>query len=209
MSLVQRLVTAVIFSPVFLFAHPVLSDQVINDDLIVTGKSCVGTDCVDGEGFAFLGLKVKSDAPEILFDDTSGSSFPANNWTIGITDNAMAGGASFFIRDATAGADVLLLVPGASGGIALGSGSAVESDAVSVGDEGAERRIMHVADGVDDTDALNKAQVDTKFSELSAPIEERIDALEAKNSELSDAIADRMDDIDSRIDGLIDRVNQL
>jgi hypothetical protein len=164
---------------------------------------------VDGEAFGFLGLKIKNDEPQILFDDTSVGAFPTNNWAVGITDNAMAGPANFIIRDVSADSTVLVLFPGATGGVALGSGSTVEANAVSVGAEGAERRIMHVADGVEDTDAINKAQLEAEFATILAPIDERIDALETQNAELSGQLDTRIDGLETRISGLLDRINSL
>jgi hypothetical protein len=38
---------------VALYSAPTFADQVIPDDLIVQGSTCVGTDCVDGEAFGF------------------------------------------------------------------------------------------------------------------------------------------------------------
>jgi hypothetical protein len=213
MNTLQQSLGMALTSSIFLFVTPAFSDQVINDDLIVTAGACVGVDCVDGEAFGFLGLKIKNDEPQILFDDTSIGAFPTNNWVVGITDNAMAGPANFIIRDVTADSAVLVLFPGATGGIALGSGSTVEANAVSVGAEGAERRIMHVADGVDDTDALNKAQldaqIDAQFAPILAPIDERIDALEAQNAELSGQLDTRIDGLETRISGLLDRIDSL
>jgi hypothetical protein len=209
MHISRKLLKIFLLPLVFFFTQPALSDEVINDDLIVTGDACIGADCVDGEEFAFLGVKIKNIEPQILFDDTSAGTFPANNWAIGITDNALAGPASFFIRDATAGSNVLVLEPGASGGIALGSGSVIEANAISVGTIGAERRIMHVADGVEDTDAINKAQLETDLSTLTATVEARIDALETQSSELSAPLNSRIDSINTRISELLDRINKL
>ena len=45
--------------------------------------------------------------------------------------------------------------------IVLGNKSKAEANAVSVGSPGEERQIKHVADGEDDTDAVNKRQLDT------------------------------------------------
>lgn len=191
MKILQRLSGFSLVSFVLAFSAPAFSDQVINDDLIVTGKACVGSDCADGEGFDFLGLKIKNEHPQILFDDTSGGTFPANPWMVGITDNGTAEPANFVINDAGTGSNVLVLVPGMEGGIALGSGSAVEANAVSVGDTGTERRIRHVAEGIEDTDAVNKAQ------------------LESRISTLSDSVDDRIEQIEARIDDLVDRINDL
>ncbi|MDM7930876.1 hypothetical protein [Tabrizicola sp.] len=78
-----------------------MADQVIADDLIVTGSACVGFDCVNNENFGFDTLVLKENNLRIFFDDTSNSSsFPANDWRIVINDSAN-GGSSFFLRSRT------------------------------------------------------------------------------------------------------------
>lgn len=186
MKTFRQLPRVTLLSLIFAFSTPALSDQVIHDDLIVTGNTCVGAACVDGEEFTFLGIKIKSDEPRILFDDTSSSAgtFPANNWMIGITDNGTSGTANFFINDADTDSNVLVLQPGISGGVALGSGSDMESNAISIGALGMERRIVHVAHGENGTDAVNKAQLDSQLSTLSSSVDERIDKINARIDDL-------------------------
>ena len=165
------------------------ADQVINDDLIVSGGSlCVGPDCADLEVFDSDTIKLKGNDPQIFFNDTSNSaSFPSNDWRLGVTDNAQGGPADFFIKDVNADVNVMVLQAGIAGGVALGASSAVEPDAVSVGSTGNERRIVHVAAGVNPTDAVNMSQ----FSPLATTLNDRIDA------------------INVRIDGLLDRISKL
>ncbi|PCJ83654.1 MAG: hypothetical protein COA54_15175 [Thiotrichaceae bacterium] len=81
----------------------------------------------------------------------------------------------------------MVLQAGTSGGVALGAGSTVEENAVSVGATGNERRIIHVADGVNPTDAMNMSQFGTQAAVLN----------------------DRIDTINVRITELLDRVGQL
>jgi hypothetical protein len=171
------------------FTNTAYADQVISDDLIVNGGSiCVGIDCADLEVFDFDTIKLKGNDPQILFNDTSNSaSFPSNDWLLGVTDNAQGGPADFFIKDVNADVYVLVLQAGTAGGVALGAGSTVEPNAVSVGSMGNERQIKHVADGVDQTDAINMSQ----FSTMAASLNARIDA------------------INVRIDGLLDRISKL
>jgi len=166
------------------------ADHVITDDLIVNGNGslCVGTDCADAEEFDFVTIKLKTNDPQIFFNDTSNTaSFPSNDWLIGVTDSAQVGPADFFIKDVNAALNVMVLQAGTAGGIALGAGSSVEPNAVSVGAVGNERQIKHVADGVDATDAMNMSQ----FDALAAPLNTRIDA------------------INVRIDALLDRISKL
>jgi trimeric autotransporter adhesin len=55
--------------------------------------------------------------------------------------------------------------------VALGAGSvARDANTVSVGDVGSERRIVNVADGINDTDAVNKRQLDDMRSSVSGQI---------------------------------------
>lgn len=77
-------------------------DQVIADDLIVTGSGCFGFDCVNNEIFGFDTLRLKENNLQIHFDDTSVGTFPANDWRI-ITNDRASGGANYFaIEDSTA-----------------------------------------------------------------------------------------------------------
>jgi hypothetical protein len=81
-----------------------IQDQVILDDLIVTGSICAGFDCINGESFGFDTLVLKENNLRIFFRDTSNSaSFPTNDWRITVNDSSN-GGASFFgIDDADSG----------------------------------------------------------------------------------------------------------
>lgn len=168
------------------------ADQLILDDLDVNGSLCVGTGCVDGEVFDFDTIRLKTDNPQILFQDTSVSaSFPTNDWLMGATDNGVSAPAYFFIRDVDGGSDVMVLESGATGGVAIGSGSAVEANNVSVGSLGHERRITNVSDGVDATDAVTMGQ----FNQFKIDQES--------------AVASRIDEINNRLDALIVKVNNL
>jgi len=74
------------------------ADNVINDDLIVQGKACVGgTDCADGEDFTDTDLKIKfNDTPTLQFEQTASGGFPAQVWDV--SGNEI----SFVIADHTA-----------------------------------------------------------------------------------------------------------
>lgn len=93
-----------LFFGLFLFSHPVLSDQVTLDDAIVEGSICVGVDCANGEAFSFDTLRLKENNLRINFLDTSGSaSFPSNDWRIIINDSSNGGENYFAIEDSSAG----------------------------------------------------------------------------------------------------------
>lgn len=79
------------------------NDQVIIDDLIVTGSSCIGTDCVNGELFGADTIRLRENNLQIHFDDTSNAgTFPNNDWRIIINDSASGGASYFAIEDSTA-----------------------------------------------------------------------------------------------------------
>jgi hypothetical protein len=67
-----------------------LEDQVIPDDLIVQGSTCVGFDCVNNESFGFDTIRLKENSTRIKFEDTSVGSFPANDWQLTPTTRAAA-----------------------------------------------------------------------------------------------------------------------
>lgn len=90
------------------------NDQVIADDLIVTGSQCLGFDCADGESFGFDTLRLKKNNLQIHFDDTSATTgFPANDWRIVINDSSSGGANYFGIEDSTAGRTLFKLMAGA------------------------------------------------------------------------------------------------
>ncbi len=77
-------------------------DQVIPDDLIVQGSTCVGFDCVNNENFSFDTIRLKENNLRIHFDDTSAQAgFPANDWRLIANDSASGGSSKFSIEDST------------------------------------------------------------------------------------------------------------
>lgn len=82
----------------------VYADNVIADDLIVTGSGCIGFDCVNDESFGFDTLRLKENNLRIRFDDTSATAgFPANDWEITINDSSSGGANKFSITDVSGG----------------------------------------------------------------------------------------------------------
>ena len=161
----------------------VLADEVILDDLIVDGSICIGLGCVADEEFGFDTIRLVSDNPQIRFQDTSNTaSFPTQDWTMGVDDDAL-NTSIFFVKDAIADAFVLQMASSPSGGVALGAGAELVENSVSVGAAGSERRITHVAAGSDATDAVNMAQFalfQTDIASQLVDISTRIDALTAR-----------------------------
>ena len=68
-------------------------------------------------------------------------------------NNNTIGGNNTFVLGSNVTADV-------DDAVVLGNKSTAEAGAVSVGSDGGERQIKHVAEGTDDTDAVNKRQMD-------------------------------------------------
>ena len=160
-------------------AQPGFADQVIADDVIVDGSLCVGTTCADGEDFGFDTLRVKADSPQFLFDDTSNSgAFPNQDWLMGTGDDSVAAGATFFVRNVTNALNVLQLAP--EGHVAIGAGSELVTGAISVGSLGNERRVTHVADAVDDHDAITLGQANALIDDEVADLQVRITGLNSR-----------------------------
>ena len=90
------------------------ADQVILDDLIVNGSTCIGQDCVNGESFGFDTLRLKENNLRIKFQDTSTSaSFPTNDWQLTANDSANGGANKFSIDDIDGGRTPFTIEAGA------------------------------------------------------------------------------------------------
>ena len=71
------------------------ADQIIMDDLIVSGAQCVGMDCVNNENFAADLLRLKENNLRIRFIDSDTLSEQDQGWEI-TANNSANGGASYF-----------------------------------------------------------------------------------------------------------------
>jgi hypothetical protein len=80
-----------------------VQSQVIADDLIVQGSTCVGTDCVNGESFGFDTLRLKENNTRLKFMDTSTGTFPTVDWQLTANDSANGGANKFSIDDIDSG----------------------------------------------------------------------------------------------------------
>lgn len=89
-------------------------DQVIPDDLIVQGSTCVGFDCVNNESFGFDTIRLKENNTRIKFEDTSVGSFPTNDWQLTANDSASGGSSKFSIEDITGSRVPFTVTAGAS-----------------------------------------------------------------------------------------------
>lgn len=188
----------------FMLSQQAFADVVVLDDQIIDGSQCVGTECVDGEDFGFDTLKLKTSDPVLSFVDTSTSAaFPTVDWSMGILDSATET-SYFFIKDVTSDVDVLRMSASSVGGIALGAGSELIDNIISVGASGAERIISHVADGVDANDAVTKGQFDA-FTASVPNLDTAIADFDAQLITLENdlaALSIRLDDVVTRLDNL-------
>ena len=192
-----------VFVSILMLSGASLAEEVINDDLIIDGSLCVGTSCADGEDFEFDTLRIKASDPLIKFDDTSSSSsFPNNDWSIGIANTGANGAPQFIIKDVSGGENVLILESGPGSSVALGAGSSVEPGAVSVGSSGNERRISYVDDGVDATDAATKGQLDDYIATVNTNFNAQLVLDRAELDGEIDTLQIEMNDLLNRLTAL-------
>jgi hypothetical protein len=94
---------ATVAASLCLFVAPsAFADQVIPDDLIVQGSTCVGLDCVNNESFGFDTVRLRENNLRIKFDDTSTAlGFPNNDWALQANDTPSGGASRFMIVDDT------------------------------------------------------------------------------------------------------------
>jgi len=89
----------------------------------------------------------------------------------------------------------------ASGAVALGAGSiAARANTISVGKPGAERQITDVAAGTQDSDAVNKAQLDAGLSRANGYTDQRQAAMASSFRTYQGEVDDRFRQQDRRID---------
>ncbi|MDD9723249.1 hypothetical protein PVW51_21305 [Sulfitobacter sp. PR48] len=78
-------------------AGAVRGEELILDDLVVDGSTCIGAGCATGEVFGGTDLKIKQAAISILLEDTSsGTGFPTTDWEIKAND-INSGGSDFLV----------------------------------------------------------------------------------------------------------------
>ncbi len=183
-----------------------IADQVITDDLIVNGSQCVGSACTDNEAFGFDTIIYKSDDPVVRFQDTSSSSsFPTSDWALGFTDENSSVVPYFYLKDVDADSNLLILQSGTDGGVAIGADSTLETNAVSVGSIDNTRRIIFVADGVDDSDAATMSQFNVFTANAETNVAGDIDVINSDIGSLQTSLSDlqtRLETLATRIDGL-------
>ena len=73
---------------------------VINENQIVKGRLCVGTNCPDNPEFGLSTILVMANTARLKFDDTSSTgSFPDNDWELTINDSSNGGVEKFAVKD--------------------------------------------------------------------------------------------------------------
>jgi len=164
------------------FGPNVFADDVINDDLIVTGGLAVGVDAQDGESFNYITVRLHENNTRLLFDDSSTlPGYSANDWIIEANDSVSGGQNYFGIKDAgvgdptndsgtlvfriDAGAPANTIRAYQNGDVSLGGANVANT--ISVGSVGLEGTITNVAPGVNGTDAVNVNQLNTVSSNVS------------------------------------------
>lgn len=81
-----------------------LADNVVADDQIVQGSSCIGLSCVNNEAFGTDTLRLKEDTTRLAFEDTSvNPGFPTTDWELQANEQASGGLERFALLDRTAG----------------------------------------------------------------------------------------------------------
>lgn len=199
MTLKFSLIVAVA-GPVGMLAVGVQADQVINDDLIVSGpggngSACIGANCVEDMDFGFSTVVIDNPDGSVRFTDTSNSaSFPTTDWRLGTESSS----GNFYIENEDTSTQVLTV--GSNGNaVALGGNATLVDGAVTVGD----LRVANVADGVNDTDAVTLGQLNTALTDAGFASD-----LSANSAQLS-ANADQLSENERQLVVLDQHINDI
>ena len=165
----------------------IYADQVILDDLIVQQSACVGANCVEDMDFGFNTVVIDNQDPSLLFSDTSNTaSFPTIDWRVGVNGS----NGRFYIENVNTSKSVLV-VDSTGNAVALGAGSEIVNNAISVGTSSNLRRVVNVSDGTDPTDAVTLSQLnaaimtmESGYSDQLASINNNIESLDGKINEV-------------------------
>ena len=130
------------------FASTARADVVVPDDQDVQGSLCAGLTCADGEVFGPSDtVKLKTEDPGLLFDDTSSGGVADGDWALQANDLGSSANA-FFLRDITgsktpfsvfAGAPTDSLKVAGNGNIGLGTDAPALDLSIRTGDTPAIR----------------------------------------------------------------------
>jgi hypothetical protein len=92
-------------------ASQLFAAEVITQDLIVDGSTCVGTDCTSAETFGFSTIKMRENNTRITFEDTSSSgAFPNIDWQLTANDSQNGGRNRFSIEDLSNEREILTVM---------------------------------------------------------------------------------------------------
>jgi hypothetical protein len=175
------------------------ADQIINDNLIVQGKFCNGTDCINDQVFSDETVRLRENNVRLTFIDSSADP-AAQSWRLVANDTADMGRDNFQLQvkpDLTAtetGTVIAYFGAAGNGSIALGHSSEIVDGAVSTGALTLERRIINVARALADTDLATLADLTSSFDNLNG----RLDAVEAQFSAIQSTTL-VLDSIDSQL----------
>ena len=111
-EIVNRLSKTILFSALLASAMAA-ADQVVDDNLIIQGKQCIGTDCVNGEAFGDETIRLKENNLRIrLHDTTVEGDVLGQSWNIAANDFANGGAAYMSFELKSLVPDIILLSDG-------------------------------------------------------------------------------------------------
>lgn len=164
---------------------PASADIVVNDDQIVVGKFCQGIDCTNGQTFGNETVRLRENNTRLTFIDMSADP-AAQSWRM-VANSRLSGGPDHFqfqvqpdLSETDDGTPVAHFGTAADDGIALGRESEIVDGAVSIGQASLERRIMHVARMLADTDLATVSDVDSHADAVHA----KLDVIDAELDEV-------------------------
>ena len=173
----SRLLQALSLCSLFFSAGVANAAVTYAENTSVQGNMCVGTDCATEETLLYPVLKVKENNTRIVFYDSSADT-AGDSWRMVANDSSNGGkhyfkfqsentaGVIFTSDDLDAGAPVLgSVVLGLTGSVGDTSSPAYTDGTVLAGTAEIQRRLVHLADAVNDFDLINRAQL----AELSYP----------------------------------------
>lgn len=93
-----RWMTALLLLAAGLPAHALVADQLIDDDLVVQGNGCVGTDCASGTDFSNAVLKMMENNLRVRFLDITAQDSADYSWTL-VGNDSTSGGNGYIRLD--------------------------------------------------------------------------------------------------------------
>lgn len=127
------------------------AEEIVMDDQIVIGRSCIGLTCAAGETFSSDGaLKLDGNSVTLTFEDSSTTTdFPTADWRIKINDSPANGDEYFRIEDLNNGSAPFEITAGASSNALfvaadgkIGAGTNLPTGNIHVSDLGQSKIVM-------------------------------------------------------------------